>query len=217
LKVALAGTCKQLKNDLKKYGLELSENPEVVIVCGGDGTLLKTERAFPEIPKVFVKHCEAENCCQGILKNLRKKKFKIIEQIKVEGSVKGKKLVGMNEINIVSQTPIFAVRFDVSLNGRWIARNVIGDGVLVSTPYGSRAYFYSITRRTFKKGLGIAFNNTRKKIKPLVVNENSVIKVRILRDKACMVADNNPKFIPLKAGDVVTIKKFSKKARLVRI
>jgi len=224
MRVAVVGRHrKYVERDLPKYGLKLSrKNPDVVISYGGDGTILYAERKYPAIPKIFIRHNAVCIKCHGdeypkFLRKLSKKKFKIVKEIKVEGSVKGNKLIGFNEINVTTRKPIHALRFDVYVNEKVVARNVIGDGIVVSTPFGSQAYYYSITRKTFKKGLGIAFNNTRKKIKNLVVNENSVIKVKILRDEGLMVADNNPKFVRLSAGDVVTIKKAKEKARIIKI
>ncbi|MBS3055057.1 MAG: NAD(+)/NADH kinase [Candidatus Aenigmarchaeota archaeon] len=223
MRVAVVGKHRRyIEEELPEYGLKLSKkNPDVVISYGGDGTILKSERMYPGIPKVFIRHSYLCVKCHGdeyrkYLKYLSKKKFKTVKGIKVEGSVKGKKLGGMNEINIVSEKPIFAVRFDLIVNGRLIARNVIGDGVVVATPFGSHAYFYSITRKTFKKGLGIAFNNPRKKMKNLIVKDNSIIKVKILRDAGWMIADNNPKFVHLNEGDVITINKSKGTANIIK-
>ncbi|MFH0711390.1 MAG: hypothetical protein V1944_02320 [Candidatus Aenigmatarchaeota archaeon] len=213
---------KDVEKEIPKFGLEFSKHPEIVVSYGGDGTILEAERKFPGIPKIFIKHSEVCINCRhtnyrNVLKRLQKRKFKIIKQIKVEGLVNGKKLIGLNEINIVSSKPIYAIRFDAYVNGRLIGRNMIGDGILVSTPFGSRAYFYSITRKSFKKGLGIAFNNLRKRMKPMVVNENSIIKVKILRDGGFMISDNNPKSVKLYAGDEVTIKKSKQLAKIVKL
>ena len=224
MRVAVVGRHRRfIARDLPKFGLKISKkNPDVVISYGGDGTILESERVYPGVPKVFIRHSEIclqckESHYSKVLRKLARKKFKIVKQIKVEGYVGRRKLIGLNEINIVSKKPIYAVRFKLSVNGKLLARNVIGDGVLVSTPFGSRAYFYSITGKTFKKGLGIAFNNPRKKMKNIVVNETSQVKVRILRDGAWMIADNNPKFVPLSAGDVITIKKSMQVARLLEL
>lgn len=225
MKVAVVGRHRRyVEEELPKYGLKLSKkNPDVVISYGGDGTILQSEIMYPGIPKIFIRHsylcikCHGDEYTKFLRYLSKKKKFKIIKEIKVEASVNGKKLVGMNEVNIVSEKPIFAVRFDLSVNGKSIARNVIGDGVVVATPFGSRAYFYSIARKTFKNGLGIAFNNSRKKMKNLVIKDSSIIKVKILRDGGWVIADNNPKFIHVSAGDVITVRKSKKMAKTIKI
>jgi len=43
----------------------------------------------------------------------------------------------------------------VKVNGKVLVPNLIGDGLIVASPYGSSAYFYSIAKKKFKKGLGL--------------------------------------------------------------
>ena len=42
------------------------------------------------------------------------------------------------------------------------AEKVIGDGLLVATPFGSSGYYRSITGGLFESGIGVAFNNVHK-------------------------------------------------------
>jgi len=226
MKVALTGLEKRkIKKQISDFGFQIVEyKPDVVIAFGGDGTMLYAERMYPRIPKVFIRHsktcvkCTDHNYSE-ILKKLKDGRFEIIEEMKVEGIVNNdpkRRLIGLNEVNVSNQNPLRAARLELMINDSIIQKQVIGDGIVVSTTFGSSAYFYSITRKTFKNGLGIAFNNSTKKVKSLIVDKNSVIKIRILRDGAMMVADNNPKMIKLKENDVVTIKKHKYQARIIR-
>jgi len=229
MKVIVVGLARKLiENRLSEYGLKLDKkNPDVVISFGGDGTALYAERVYPGVPRVLIKHSKiCEKCKLGthdfskVLNTLKEKKYKIIEEIKVEGIVNNnpkKKLIGLNEIGIHHKTPTKTIRLRVKVNEKIIEDEVIGDGLVVATPYGSTAYFHSITRKKFSKGLGIAFNNPKKKRKGLVVKDNSEIEVDILRGLGWMTADNDERIIPIKKDDVVTVKKTKSKARIIEI
>lgn len=226
MKVAVVGLKKRnIQKLISDFGFQIVKTrPDVVIAYGGDGTTLYAERIYPRVPKVFVRHSQTCVKCTNhdystVLNKLKEGMFEIREEMKIEGVVNNdlkKRLIGLNEINVSNENPLRAVRLEVAVDNRVICKEMIGDGVVVATPYGSSAYFYSITRRTFKDGLGIAFNNSTKKIKNLVVKKDSTIKIRVLRDGAMMVADNNSKMIKLKKDDVVTVKKHRYKARIIR-
>jgi len=224
VRVAVVGLAKKIvERELSKHGLKLDRrSPQIVISFGGDGTALYAEKMYPGVPRIMIKHSsKCKKCNQHnfskVLTALKNKKYKIVEEIKVEGSVNGKKLIGLNEVNIHNRPCTKAIRFSVAINNKTIAKEVIGDGLIVATPYGSGAYFYSIAGKTFKRGLGVAFNNPHKKLRSKVVNDKSKIKLRILRGKGLLCVDNNEKMIPLKTGDVVKIRKAVSKARIIEL
>src|SRR3989344_1605608 len=94
---------------------------------------------------------------------------------------------------------------------------LIGDGIVVATPFGATGYYYSITQKSFKKGIGLAFNNMTKPINHLVLNEKAKIKVRIVRSDTTVAGDNDPHVISIKEGDEVEIRKSDKIARIIRM
>ncbi len=199
----------------------VKKNPDIVVAFGGEGTFLYSEMKYPGIPKLLVYHSsKCKNCknhnYKKIIKSLIAKKFKAVSFLKIQASVNNKTLIGLNEVNIHYQPPC-ALRFDVYINNKPVARECVGDGLLVSTPYGSSGYFYSITRKTFNKGLGTAFNNTVKIVKEKVVPENSIIKVKIVRGPGTLCADSNKKIIHLKTGDVIRIQKHAHTAKILQI
>lgn len=199
----------------------VKDSPDVVIAFGGEGTFLYSEMIYPGIPKVLVRHSSKCKKCdkhdyQKVLNALLSDDFGVAEFLKVQGSIKGRMLVGLNEINI-HYTPPCAMRFGVDVDKETLVEEGIGDGLIVSTVYGSSGYFFSITRKTFDKGLGIAFNNLVKPVKTRIIPENSVIKVKIIRGPAVMCADCNKEIISLKTGDVVRIQKHSNFARILQL
>jgi len=228
MRIAVVGLRKKfLEKTLIKAGFRLvKKKPNMVISFGGDGTALLAERLYPGVPRLMIKHSrDCKDCNKHdfskIMEVLKKRRFKVVKEIKVEGVVnkdERKRLVGLNEISIHHKIPTKTVTFKVKVNGKIIARSAKGDGLIVSTPYGSGAYFYSVCKRRFSKGLGIAFNNCKERLKKCrVVTENSIIEVEILKDKGLLVADNNPVMIPLREGDRIRIRKAREFARIIEI
>lgn len=199
-----------LKENLKRIGHKVVKHrPEIVVALGGDGTFLWAEKVYPGVPKVFIYDSKTCPKCSivnvaDVLAKLGIMKFR--EEIKLEAFVGKKKISALNDINI-HYTPPRALRYDVQVNGKSVAENVIGDGVVVSTPFGSPAYFHSITGKTFRKGIGIAFNNLTKKMKTLVVKDDSVIKVVIKRENGIAAWDTEPKPLKIKEGTEIIIRK----------
>ena len=227
MKVAVVGLARKLiENKLPEYGLKLNKkDPDVVISFGGDGTALLAERIYPTIPRILIKHSKVcvkckEHDFSKVLSALKNKRFKIIEEIKVEGTINKdpkRKLIGLNEIGIHHKIPTKTIRLQVKVNGKIIKNEVIGDGVIIATPYGSSGYFYSITRGRFSKGLGVAFKLPRKKTKSRIVKDSSKIEIKVLRGHGLMTADNNEKMFSISSGDLITVRKSKQKTKIIEL
>jgi len=215
----------QLKDLLTKNSFKIVErNPDFVVCYGGDGTVLFSERKFPQVPKlVFKKRSICRECdytlydVENILFKIREGKFEIRKEMKIETKFEKEKLVGLNEIQIRAQLPIHAIRFSVFVDGKEFD-NLIGDGVIVATPFGSTGYYRSTGGRKFNKGIGISFNNLHnKKIKSFVVPESSLIRVKVNRGPTWVLADNYEKFLELEDNVTNTIRKSKSVANFIYV
>ena len=216
---------KKIKKTLLKEGFVVSRiKPDFIVSYGGDGTTLFCERRYPGIPKLVVKTSTVshryeikEDGLIDALKKIKQGKYKLVEEIKVQATYRGKKLIGLNEIQIHTKIPIKAIRFSLMIKDKKI-ENIIADGLIVATPFGSTGYYKAVTGKKFKKGLGLGFNNVHNmKLKRMNVKDNSQIKIKIEKNLAVLASDNNPKMFNLKPGDEVIIKISEKKARFIQV
>jgi len=205
----------KVRSVLVEEGFELVESiPDFIVCYGGDGTVLFSERKFPGIPKLIIKTSRACRIydyalsdMSELLSKIKEGNYQIHTEMKLETQAKGKKLVGLNEIQVHLNLPIYAVRFSLSVDGKEY-ENLIGDGLIVATSFGSTGYYEATGGERFEKGIGISFNNLHfRKIRSFVVPEDSIVKLTVSRGPAWLLADNNENFIELKAGDTVTVRK----------
>lgn len=188
------------------------QNPDFVISYGGDGTLLKSEHAYPGIPKLFLRNSLIGNLGfketnEVVLEKFFTDKFTIKKYFKIEAQIKDKKIIAVNEFSLKNKNPRHSIRFDIYINDEKKINHIIGDGLMASTPIGSTGYYRSITRSTFELGIGIAFNNTTEQYNHMVLREDSIIKVVILRGPAFCYVDNHDEEIVLEEGDDLVIRK----------
>ena len=166
MKVLLHGkSSKNIEDLAKNLSFEIvSENPDVIISYGGDGTLLSSERQYPGVPKLPMRNSEVCHKCSDhedkkILQDLLQGKLQFKEYKKLHTNVYGKDLHALNDFVVRNEDATHAIRFKI-LTADFLPSDLyIGDGIVVSTPFGSTGYFKSITGETFTDGFAIALNN----------------------------------------------------------
>lgn len=197
--------------DLEKVVKDLSfevvaKNPDVVISYGGDGTLLSAEREYPDIPKLPVRNNQFCKKCskhqdEVVLKKLLEGSLNLKEHKKLHINIYGKDLYTLNDFVIRNDDATHTIRFKTSSTGDKL---FIGDGVVISTPFGSSGYFKSITQLTFDKGSGLAFNNTTEKNDPLYFSEGQTLEFQLIRGKAVLSFDNSPDKFSIPEGTTLS-------------
>jgi NAD kinase len=221
MKVAIVGRRTQaLEDRLVAHGLKLVEveaGPDLIVTHGGDGTLIGAEREWPGIPKLAFRDGESTVKCErhdddDILARLVRGQLKATELMKVTAEVGSRELRGVNDVILRNRDVRSSVRFAVSVNGEAVSDENIGDGLVIATPFGSSAYFRSITHATIRCGIGVAFNNCTEFVNHLVLAEDDVIQVRIVRGPAEVCADNDPDVLAVEAGDEILVRRSTKRA-----
>jgi len=212
-----------LKKILKKREFEfVTSDPDFVISFGGDGTFLIAERKFPGIPKLIIKDSKTCNKCVGsnketILDFIKLDAYEVKDEIKLEGSFQGHEFIAINDFIIRNKTLNQAIRLALYIDGNRHHDEVIGDGLVVSTPFGSTAYFKSIARETFTKGIGLAFNNPVEDHDPIYLTEHQIIKIKLSRGDAQVSYDNEKKVYTLKEGEIMLIRKAYETAKVIKL
>jgi NAD+ kinase len=222
MKVLIYGKNAHTLTDLiKQHGLEIvEEEPEVIISYGGDGTLLTAERVYPGVPKLPIRDSKVCNKCSNhtnevLIESLSNNTLELEYYPKLEAETEGNFMTALNDIAIRNSLAFHAIRFNLFLNGQLNPDAlVIGDGLVVSTAFGSTGYFQSITRQTFEVGFKIGFNNTVRQLDPVEFNEGDVLKVVIVRGPGHLTSDNNPEIIELIEKKEVVIKVSNQKAKI---
>ncbi len=192
----------------------VGEAPDFVVCFGGDGTVLFGERSFPGVPKLVVKTSRVCRRCDytldelaGVLSRIRAGDYRLHSEMKLVAEARGVRLVGLNEVQVHLKLPISAVRFSVSVDGREVS-DLVGDGVIVATPFGSTGYYAATGGERFESGIGVSFNNLhRRKVGSFVVSEDSVVKLNVSRGPAWLLADNDRNFVELNCGDSAVVRK----------
>lgn len=213
----------EIVKTVEAHGFEVvSGSPDMVVSYGGDGTLMRSEHMYPGIPKLPLRASAVCKLCSPasndeILKKVSQEKYSIEEFWKLNVTAHGETYIGVNDVIVHNKDPRHAIRYDVSVNNKKILEGVIGDGVVVATPFGSTGYYRSITDSYFEVGMGLAFNNSTEQSDHIVLKENSVIRITIARGPAIVYVDNRKESIELGDGDVAEIKKSEEVARIVRI
>jgi len=197
---------------LQQFPMELvQENPDLVITHGGDGTLLGAERLYPSVPKFPIRDRRNNPKCplhdeMSLLESFFSGALVHGHLLKLVATTEsGESVQGINDIVISRAVCSSAIRFSVDLDGRCLQKQVVADSLVISTPFGSTGYFQSITRGSFRCGLGLAYNNCMDGESFNVVPEQSVITMLLRRGPAQLEADNNPKLLTLQDGEAVRV------------
>ncbi len=230
----------QVRLLLKKHGFSVvsspSAKPDVVVAFGGDGTILESERRYPGVPKLSARdsrHCHlctvryagkharevvCWSCLQTGIDALKDGAFDVVSHAKVDAVFGKEKLTGLNEVQLHNPDPRRAVRFSIAADGRTLAHDVIGDGVLLATPFGAGGYFRSICRQSFDSGFGWALNNPVEPQGPWFFGKAfTPIHVRVQRGPAWVLADNAARKLIVPNGGKVVFRRSPHVARFVAL
>lgn len=202
---------KELKSDLEKQLTIVDSSPDIIITYGGDGTLIGAERDYPCIPKLPLKDSLVCRRCVPLepliaINLLLQNRLTLVSFDKVTAQVKGKTMSALNDLVVRNKLPNVALRFSVKINQE-LFNGLIGDGLVISTVFGATGYFQSITKTTFDRGFGVAFNNLVNHDVPLSKGLDNLdsISITIDREVAVLSADNDPELIELFPEDRVDI------------
>ncbi len=175
----------------------------VVIVIGGDGFMLQTLKRNKNINKLFYGINSGNYgflmnkfSNKNILNNINQSKLIKISplEMKVKNiKNKVKKSLAINEVSILRQTRQ-ATSISLKIGNKFLIKNLVSDGVLVSTPAGSTAYNLSV------HGPILNLNSKKISIAPISPFRPRRWKGKIVSDKSKILINNlNPIKRPISA------------------
>jgi len=191
---------KNLLNILKKTKLKKSNR---IIVIGGDGFMLQTLKRNKKSKGLFygvnsgnygflMNKFSSKNFIKNFIKS------KIVSISPLEMTVKNNKNItnkhiAINEVSILRQSRQ-AASLSISHGSKQVIKELVSDGVLVSTPAGSTAYNLSV------HGPILGLNSKKLSISPISPFRPRRWKGKIVSDKSKIVIKNlNPKKRPISA------------------
>ena len=188
---------------LKKIKSQNFKRNNLVIVIGGDGFMLQALKKNKNSAKYFYGINSGNYgflmnkfSSKNIINNL--KKAKMISISPLEMIVKNKfnqikKSLAINEVSILRQSRQ-AASISIKNGSKQIIKNLISDGVLVSTPAGSTAYNLSV------HGPILSLNSKKLSIAPISPFRPRRWKGRIVSDRSKIKIQNlNPAKRPISA------------------
>ncbi len=188
---------------LKKIQSNHFKKENLIIVIGGDGFMLQTLKKNKKFNKNFYGINSGNYgflmnkfSSKNIIKNLLKANLVSIsplEMIVKNKNNQTKRSIAINEVSVLRQSRQ-AASLSIKQGSRQIIKNLVSDGVLVSTPAGSTAYNLSV------HGPILSLHSKKLSISPISAFRPRRWKGKIVNDKTKIVITNlNPSKRPISA------------------
>lgn len=207
---------------------------DVLIVLGGDGTLLRAARAVSQVDvpilgvncgKVgFLSKAESEDT-EEVLGMLLAGDYTFEPRMRLEATVlpggdpaRGRSYPALNEAAVVRGSQARVVKLDVNIGSSHMA-TYIADGLVVSSPTGSTGYSFSaggpILDPTSRNLVVTSIAAYLSAIRSVVVSPQHVVSVRVLEAFDCLVSIDGQEDVPLHVGDEVRVTAHERPIRFV--
>lgn len=211
----------------------LAKKCDLIIVVGGDGSLLSAARAFAgnQVKLLGINRGrlgfltdispeEIENKVAEVLagKFISEQRFLLSAELFRDG-VSEARTLALNDVVIHPGQFIRMIEFELYINGEFVYRQR-SDGLIISTPTGSTAYALSCGGSIMHPSLDaivlVPMNPHTLSSRPIIVHGDSEIKLRIL-DKQInphMSCDGQTHVVT-QAGDEILVRKSQKVVELI--
>jgi NAD+ kinase len=174
-----------------------------IIVVGGDGFMLQTIKNYNDNKKSFYGVNSGNYgflmnkfLPKSFIKNLSNSKMISISPLEMIAKSKtktSKKLLAINEVSILRQSRQ-AAYLSIKCGSKTLIKNLVSDGVLISTPAGSTAYNLSV------HGPILSLNSKKLSIAPISPFRPRRWKGKVVNNKLKIIIKNlNPTKRPISA------------------
>lgn len=206
---------------LDHYDINDLKNLELIIVLGGDGTILGVARRVSKYINCpilgvnignlgFIASVEF-NELDKALEEFKLGNYKIEKRMMIETSINNKSFENnkaLNDIVIARGTLSRMLKYTIIVDGKEYS-SFNGDGVIISTPVGSTAYSLSAGGPLITPGLNVIsivpICAHGLNAKPLIVSGNSIVEIiPSIKEEAYLTIDGQ-KSVKLDNGDYIKI------------
>ena len=194
---------------------------DLLIVFGGDGTLLGAARKFiaSEIPLLginlgtlgFLTDINIENF-ESVIHDILKGEFVVEERSLVEAHFANQEVFGLNEILIHSGSYAQLMRYRLLIDGQMVYEQR-SDGLIIATPTGSTAYALSAGGSIIHPELDlwniIPMMSQSLSSRPLIVSNHKSLEIQLIQGPLdhAMICVDGQKDIPIQYDDSIVIRK----------
>ena len=194
----------KIKNILTKIlNKKIIKDKDLTIVIGGDGFMLETLKKNKNSKKKFYGINSGNYgflmnkfSSKNIIKNLSRANMISISPLEMTVKTKNnqtKKSLAINEVSVLRQSRQ-AASLSIKYGSKQVIKNLVSDGVLVSTPAGSTAYNLSV------HGPILNLNSKKLSIAPISPFRPRRWRGKIVNDKLTITITNlNPNKRPISA------------------
>ncbi|MDB9967236.1 NAD(+)/NADH kinase [Gammaproteobacteria bacterium] len=202
---------------------------DLLIVFGGDGTLLGAARKFiaSEIPLLginlgtlgFLTDINIENF-ESVIHDILKGEFVIEERSLVEAHFANQEVFGLNEILIHSGSYAQLMRYRLLIDGQMVYEQR-SDGLIIATPTGSTAYALSAGGSIIHPELDlwniIPMMSQSLSSRPLIVSNHKSLEIQLIQGPLdhAMICVDGQNDIPIQYDDSIVIRKKTAALRII--
>lgn len=212
----------------------VASSVDLLLVLGGDGTLLAAARALSEkvVPILpvnlgqlgFLTSVKLDEL-YPILEEVLAGKHRVSERVQLEATVLREGAVAgtyraLNDVVLTKTTLARIMDFDLSIDGTFVCK-YRADGLIIATPTGSTAYSLSaggpIVYPVLDAFIVTPICTHQLTNRPLVIPDKMTLEVRFGPEEQMFYLTLDGQIgVELHTGDVVTLKKSERKVHLVR-
>ena len=211
--------------DLKNF----NDLVDLIIVFGGDGTLLGAARKFinSDIPILginmgtvgFLTDVNIENF-ESVIGDIFKGDYVLEERSLVEAKFSDQEVFGLNEVLIHSGSYAQLMRYRLLIDGKTVYEQR-SDGLIVATPTGSTAYALSAGGSIIHPELNIwniiPMMSQSLSSRPLIVSNKKSMEIQLIEGPLdhAMICVDGQKDIPIKYNNSISISKKNSSLKII--
>ena len=213
------------KVDLKNF----NNLVDLIIVFGGDGTLLGAARKYinNDIPILginmgtvgFLTDVNIENF-ESVIGDIFKGDYVLEERSLVEAKFADQEVFGLNEVLIHSGSYAQLMRYRLLIDGKTVYEQR-SDGLIVATPTGSTAYALSAGGSIIHPELNIwniiPMMSQSLSSRPLIVSNKKSMEIQLIEGPLdhAMICVDGQKDIPIKYNNSISISKKNSSLKII--